>query len=178
MNSIKIFFLKWKVKQALKAQKVTKRQTPNYDEASTIGILLKTEQEAMVQATQLFIQKLLKDGKKVTVLVYIAKPEHTITFNFQHYTVTEKEIDHWGNFNSEIVETFVGQAFDYLYCISKEEEIIFQYILAKSKAKCRVGTYKKENAAFFELMINLQSEQDIDIFTEQALHYTQSIIYN
>ncbi len=178
MNQIKKFFLTWKVKQALKAQKAIKRPTPNYDEASTIGILLKTEQDAMGLAVQHFIQQLTKDGKKVTVLAYLPKPENTVTFNFQHYVITEKDIDTWGNLNSEITETFIGQPFDYLYCISKDDEIIFQYILAKSKAKCRVGAYKKENATFYELMIDLPPEQDIDIFTKQALHYTQSIIYN
>lgn len=178
MNFIKKTLLGWKIKSALKEQKGIRRQTSNYDEATQIGILLKTEDLNMVESIHKFVQKLTKDNKKVTVLVYFPNPINTITFQFQHYSLTEKEVDYWGTIHSEVMETFINQPFDYLYCISKEEELIFEYILAKSKAKCRIGKYGKINEVFFEMMIDQKPEQDIDIFIEQALHYTKSITYN
>lgn len=178
MNFIKKKILAWKVKQAVKAQKSTKRYTPNYDEASNIGILLKVTQSTLLPTVQKFINQLAKEGKKVSVLVYVPANEEMMDFGFQHYTFTEKEIDNWGNINLEVVETFIHQPFDFLYCISKEDELAFQYILAKSKAKCRIGKFGNEGASFYEMMIDLKPTDDIDIFIQQALHYTQSIIYN
>ncbi|TAH17546.1 MAG: hypothetical protein EAZ08_13555 [Cytophagales bacterium] len=178
MNFIKKTFLDWKIKKAINLQKNIRRQTLNYDEASIIGVLLKSEDPAMTQAVQNFLQRLAKDHKKVTVVVYHTTSENVINFQFQHYSFTEKEIDNWGSIRSEIVENFILQSFDYLYCISKEEEPVFQYILAKSQAKCRIGKYNPKNEVFFEMMINQKPEQGIDIFIEQALHYTKSITYN
>ncbi|MCU0393239.1 MAG: hypothetical protein MUE81_19170 [Thermoflexibacter sp.] len=179
MNFLKEFFLKWKIKQALVAQKgMSQRQTPNYDEAKSIGILLYTQNINMTKSIQKLLHTFEKDGKKVTVLAYFPDKENHLEFNFQHFVLTEQEITNWGEIKSEIVETFIHQPFDYLYCISKESSLVFKYILAKSKAKCRVGKYEKSEAAFFELMIDLKTEQDIDFFVQQALHYTQSIIYN
>lgn len=178
MNFIKKNFLRWKIKQAMQAQKSIKRQTPNYDEASSIGILLKTDNPLMLPAIQKLINQLAKDNKKINVLVYVPANEAVIDLGFQHYTFTEKEIDTWGNINLEVVETFMNQSFDFLYCISKNDEPIFQYILAKSKAKCRIGKFDEGNASFYEMMIHLKTEDDIAIFAQQALHYTQSIIYN
>lgn len=178
MNFIKKTFLDWKVRKALIAQKNVRRQTLNYDETSFIGVLIKTEDPSMTQAIQTFLQRLAKDRKKVTVIVYQGAAENTVDFQFQHYLFTEKEIDNWGNIRSETIENFIHQSFDYLYCISKEEEPVFQYILAKSHAKCRIGKYNPKNEAFFEMMIDQKAEQGIDIFIEQALHYTKSITYN
>lgn len=178
MNFIKKTFLDWKIRQAVKKQKDIPRQTLNYHEAKSIGILLKTEDATMVKAVQVFFQKLTKDSKKITILIYQSKPENAVDFQFQHYLLTEKEIDNWGNIHSEIMENFISQPFDYLYCISKEDEPVFQYILAKSKAKCRIGKYSQANEVFFEMMIDQKPEQGIDIFIEQSLHYTKSITYN
>ena len=177
MNFIKKFFLDWKIRQALQLQAGVKRQTPNYDEANTVGILLKTNNLSMAQSIQKFISQLIKDGKRVSILHYIGKNDPTIDLGFQHYSFSEKQIDSLGNINLEVVETFIAQNFDFLYCVSKEDELPFQYILAKSKAKCRVGKFDS-NPSFYELMINLKPEEDIDVFAKQALYYTQSIIYN
>ena len=178
MNFIKKFFLEWKIKQALHAQKGTKRQTPNYDEAESIGVLLKTNQPEMLPALQKLMNQLSKDNKKVNILVYVPAKESVLDFGFQHYTFTEKEIDNWGNINLEVVETFINQPFDFLFCISKEEELVFQYVLAKCKAKCRIGKFSDNNASFYEMRIAMKLSEDIDIFIQNALHYTQSIIYN
>jgi len=178
MNFIKKTFLDWKIKQATKRHKDIPRQTLNYDEAKSVGILLKAEDATMVKAVQIFLQKLTKDNKKIAILIYQSKPENAVDFQFQHYLLTEKEIDNWGNIHSEIMENFISQPFDYLYCISKEDEPVFQYILAKSKAKCRIGKYSQANEVFFEMMIDQKPEQGIDVFIEQSLHYTKSITYN
>ncbi len=178
MNFIKKTLLGWKIKRALKEQIGILRRTPNYDQASLIGILLRTEDPAMVQSIEKFVQKLTNEHKKVTILVYTPASTNVVEFQFQHYLLTEKEIDNWGNIHSEVTETFINQPFDYLYCLNKEEESIFQYILAKSKAKCRIGRYGKESELFFEMMIDQKPEQGIDIFIEHALHYTKSITYN
>ncbi len=179
MNFLKKFFLEWKIKQALKKrQNLAHRRTPNYEEAKSIGILLYVTHSADLVEVKKLLKTFAKDGKKVVCLVYFPKPENLPTLDFQHYVLTDKEIDTWGNVKLEIVQNFIEQPFDYLYCISQEEVLAFQYILASSKARCRIGKYSAQNAVFFEMMIDLKTEQNIKTFTEQALHYTQSIIYN
>lgn len=179
MNFLKKFFLEWKIKQALKEHKVlVNRRTPNYEEAKSVGILVYTSNPTDFVEVKKLIEAFTKDKKKVIALVYFPKQENLSTLDFQHYVLTDKEIDTWGNIKLEIVQNFIEQSFDYLYCISREEVLVFQYVLAKSKAKCRIGEYSEKNAVFFEMMIHLKAEQDIKTFIEQALHYTQSIIYN
>jgi hypothetical protein len=63
-------------------------------------------------------------------------------------------LNFWGNVTSNEVLRFADQPFDYLFYIDIESNPLFNYILAKTKAHCRIGKFKVKENAFYELMID------------------------
>ena len=49
-----------------------------------------------------------------------------------------------------------------------------QNILAKSKAKCRVGRFEEGKSDYFEMMID-HKENNYDQFIDQVFHYIKNV---
>lgn len=177
MNSIKKFFLTLRNKHFLKDTR-NRRSTLNYSEVKSVGLIFYTQNEQMHLHINTFVNKMRKENKEVEALTFFER-NHDNPYNFRYAFFTEKNIGWSGRIKSQEVENFIQKEFDYLYCIAVEEDLrFFEPILARSKAKCRIGNYQVQHESFFELMVSLQSSQDIDILITQMLHYTQAICHN
>jgi hypothetical protein len=73
---------------------------------------------------------------------------------------------------------FLDTSFDFLFCIESEHQPVFDVILSKTKANCRVGLYDEKRTGLFELMVNNPNPKDIGETLKQMLNYTKLLIYN
>ncbi len=138
---------------ALKRNRNLRASMP-YKKAQQIGILFSVEDKQKHLEIKEFIHQLEQDGKKVHVLEYLPLQKENYEFMFDFFSI--KDINFWGKINSDSVERFCETPFDYLFYIDREPNLMALYLLASSKARCRVGRYKEGGNPFFELMI----EQD------------------
>lgn len=176
MNSIKKFFFDWRSTQLLRKFRAP-RQTLNYKEAKSVGILFITHNDNMHQAVNHFIKMLKQEGKKYTALTFFDRQsDNPYTFKYDFFT--EKDIDFFGNIKSEPVTEFINTDFDYLYCLCTEPTDVFDPILASCKAKCRVGFFRENKVGLFEMMIQLKPEESVDKLIDQMVHYTKAIEHN
>ena len=127
------------------------RSSIPYQQALSIGILFSVEDKQKHEAIKDFIKQLQQDGKKVTVLEFLPKQKENYEFLFDF--ITKKHLSFWGKVNSPDADKFMEMPFDYLYCIDNTSNPLIMHLLAKSKAKCRIGKFSKQDNAFFELMI-------------------------
>ncbi|TRX60856.1 hypothetical protein FNH22_07380 [Fulvivirga sp. M361] len=127
------------------------RSTMAYRSAKNVGIVFSVEDLKKHELIKRFKKALENDGKNVSVLAYVPKGHQNFEFLFDFFTI--KELDFWGQFNSEAVQKFTSQSFDYLFYLDQEGNPLIRNILAMSKAKCRVGNCLEDNANFCELMI-------------------------
>lgn len=179
MNTVKQYFLEQHNKN-IKEKKIqgSAKQTPNYDDAEHIGILFFTRNEKMHSFINRFQQKIDADKKQLTALTFDDDVRQN-RYLFEYSFFKMKELDLFGKIKSEFVEKFVNTEFDYLFCVTVENDIdIFDQILAHSKAKCRVGNYREDKSHLYELMIRLQPEDDIDKLIDAMLKRTQAIRFN
>lgn len=91
------------------------------------------------------------DGKKVTVLEYLPKQKDNYEFLFDFFT--SKDLSFWGKVKSPDADRFIETPFDYLYCIDNDSNPLILHVLARSKARCRIGKFAKPFDPYFELMI-------------------------
>jgi len=143
-------FLHLRTNSALKSNKSLRSSIP-YQQALSIGILFSVEDKQKHEAIKDFIKQLQQDGKKVTVLEFLPKQKENYEFLFDFFTT--KDLSFWGKVNSPDADKFMEMPFDYLYCIDNTSNPLIMHLLAKSKAKCRIGKFSKQDNAFFELMI-------------------------
>lgn len=160
-----------------KASSDAVRTTSNYQDAKSIGILFKIEDDEKHDALNTFVKQLQQEGKDLTLLTYFERLENN-PYNFRYEFFSKKDISTLGKIKSRPVQNFIETPFDYLYCITVNHFLPFDYILLKSQAKCRIGRYFPDQESCFELMLDLKEEEGVDELIKQMLHYTKKLTKN
>ncbi|MDX1904726.1 MAG: hypothetical protein SFU27_11260 [Thermonemataceae bacterium] len=163
-----------KSKPIVTAQPVI-RNTLNYDEAKEIGVLFSHSNEDNPKALNYFVKLLKKDGKNIKILAYFEE-KHSNPYDFRFDFFTAKEVDNRNQVKSLQVEEFIQKEFDYVYCINVTEFAVFDYIMQKSRAKCRIGKFYPKHTDGFEIMIDMGENTNAVDLILQMLHYTKSLI--
>ena len=148
---MKLNFLNIRTNNQLKKNKSLRSSIP-YKQALTVGVLFTVEDKKKHDDIKEFIHKLEQDGKKVQVLEYLPVKKDNYEFMFDFFTIND--ISFWGKIESEKTLKFSDTPFDYLFCLDTERNPMVLYLLARSKAKCRVGRFQDQEKSFFELMID------------------------
>lgn len=148
---MKLSILNFRTRSQLKNNK-TLRATVPYNHAVTVGILFTVEDKKKHDEIKEFVHRLEREGKKVQVISFLPPNKDNYEFLFDFFT--EKDISFWGNILSSSAEKFYNVPFDYLYYLDSVPNPILLHVLARSKAKCRVGRYWKSGDTYFELMID------------------------
>jgi len=152
---MKIKFLKIRTKNQLKRNRTVRTSTA-YNRAGTVGILFSVEDKKKHDDIKELIHKLEHDGKKVQVLEFLPQKKENYEFMFDFFTL--KDISFWGKIESEKTLKFADSPFDFLFCIDISPSPMMHYLLARSKAKCRVGKFQEGEEPFFEFMINSNNQ--------------------
>ncbi|MBX2945528.1 MAG: hypothetical protein KF725_06820 [Cyclobacteriaceae bacterium] len=148
---MKMSFLNIRTKSQLKRNKTVRTSIP-YTQVQSVGVLFSIEDKKKHDEIKDFIHRLERDGKKVKVMAYLPPNKDNYEFLFDFFT--QKEISFWGAFTSETAVKFFNTPFDYLYYLDTKPNPMMLNILARSKARCRIGGYWENNKSFFEFMLS------------------------
>lgn len=173
MSGIKEYFLGLRNRFSSKKDEF-ERYALNYEEAGTIGILFYDFTQSQKSVIASFVDKLRLEGKKVKVLIY-SEEDQTEVIGRPFPTFTQKEISVLGNIQSQEVLDFTDESFDYLFCLYLKHIPTFDYILAKSKAKLRIGKYFENSENYLDLMLNLPENASFATLIEMMLQYTKKL---
>ncbi len=160
-------FLKLKTSSYLKRNRTLRSSMP-YKQAAKVGIIFTAEDKQKHELIKDFIRKLEHDGKKVATISFLPKKKENFEFLFDFFT--DKDLTFWGNITSPNASTFAETPFDYLFYLDSEPNLLIMNLLAKSKAKCRIGKYMDNNEPYFEFMI--ESSQGIKGLIDEMYKYT------
>jgi len=115
-----------------KLSKLQKSENLSYGGANSIGILynaLEFDKSLIEELSDSFNG----DGKETASMAYTTK-ETDDRFSF-----CKKDVSISGEFKKEPIEFFTNRAFDFLISLDTSGDINFKYVLALSKATCKVG---------------------------------------
>ena len=80
------------------------------------------------------------DSHQITLLLIAYNNSKEIIKGYPvDFEIGEKDFDFWGNEKEESLKKISETSYDYLFCLNSSPILPFESILAKSKAKCRVG---------------------------------------
>lgn len=167
---MKFRFLRYKTKGFLKRNKALRVSLP-YQQALSVGILFSVEDKLKHDEIKEFIRHLEHDGKQVKVISFLPKNKDNYEFMFDFFT--EKDLSFWGNINSTTALNFTELPFDFLYYIDTTPNPMLMNLIARSKAKCRVGKFWEDKESFFEMMI--QSNNGHKTLIETMYRYTKAL---
>ena len=115
-----------------KLSKLPKSENQSYRSASTIGILYNSEEFEKGLIDEL-TDSLTGDGKETASMAFTLK-ESDDRFSF-----CKKDVSISGELKKEPVGFFTNRAFDFLISLDTSGDINFKYVLALSKATCKIG---------------------------------------
>lgn len=167
---MKFKFLRYKTKAYLKKNK-TPRYSEAYKKAVSVGVIFTVEDRQKHDQIKNLIRKLEQDGKQVKALAYL--PPHQENYEFLFDFFTYREISFWGNITASSAVTFAEAPFDFLLYLDAVPNELILNVVAKSKAKCRIGKFWKEGESFFEMMI--ESQGDSKTLIDELYRYTSAL---
>ena len=146
---IKKLFLKYKSKSSSGEKEHT-----TYSNGKNFGILY--NQQEFDQGSISILEEILKNDDKIVSMMGFCQE---ITEDSSLYS--KKDISPTGSIKKELLTFFVDQPFDFLISLDTAENENYKYILAKSKAICKVGF----EAAEYEELLQLALKKDLDDHT-------------
>ncbi|WP_436516262.1 DUF6913 domain-containing protein [Ekhidna sp. To15] len=137
-----------------------------YAEANNVGILYNTDEFSAEVIEKL--EELLKgDNKDVAKIGYADKPsEDKLIFS-------KKDISGTGNIKNDNLSFFINQTFDFLVSLDTSENINYKYVLAISKATCKVGF---ETEQYYDLLqLSLKKDESTPTAVTNMVRYLKMI---
>ncbi|MEQ9467874.1 MAG: hypothetical protein RLN88_10720 [Ekhidna sp.] len=144
---IKNIFLNHKGKPTLAG-----KEHCSYAESSSIGILYNSNEFSSETINKL--EELIKnDGKSVAKIGYADKPsEDVLIFH-------KKDISGTGTIRKDNLSFFINQTFDFLISLDTSENINYKYVLALSKATCKVGFETEQYYDLLQLALKMDESK-------------------
>ena len=148
---MKLSLLKRNTRSLLKTNQSLRVNVP-YKKAITVGVIFSVEDKQKHDLIKDFIKKLELDEKKVTVMSFLPKKKENYEFLFDFFS--DNDLSFWGKITSSGASSFAETPFDFLFYVDTQPNDFILNLIARSKAKCRIGKYYGGNDdSYFELMI-------------------------
>ncbi|MCQ2253190.1 MAG: hypothetical protein MJZ61_07055 [Bacteroidales bacterium] len=119
----------------------------NLQSADTVGVLFDSTQQSSYQAARAFVNSLVEKGKKVMALGMVLNQEMLNYYVqqdcFSFFSLEKTTFLCYPD--SPAVEQFVSRDFDLLVNVSTVENLSVDYVMALSKAKCKISPVLSNN---------------------------------
>ena len=146
---MRLKLLKVRTDWELKKNKASRSTVP-YQQALNVGVVFTVEDKQKHESVKEFIKKLEHDGKKVQVIEFLPEDRENYEFKFDFFS--EKDLSFWGKITAENALRFSDAPFDFLFYIDINPNPFIMYLLARGKARCRVGRSWEQGRPYFEFM--------------------------
>lgn len=148
------------------------REYMTFDKAKKIGIVYNALEKPDADLVMKFSTMLESKGKVVNTLGYInrKKLDGEYTPNFRNDFFCNKDLTAMRLPKEMSVKRFITEPFDYLINLYEQDDFALIGISALSKAKFRIGLYRKEYIDCFDLMLK-PSEPGLQNLIDQIIHY-------
>jgi hypothetical protein len=167
---MRLSFLKFKTNSYLKKNKAMRANLP-YKQALSVGVIFSVEDKVKHDEVKEFVKRLELDGKQVKVICFLPRNKDNYEFMFDFFT--DKDLSFWGAITSATAMRFSNTPFDFLYYVDMTPNPFILNLIARSKAKCRVGRFWENSNAFFEMMI--ESKNGTKSLMDVMHQYTRAL---
>ena len=147
------------------------RKNISFAMATTIGVLFTIEDIGKHTAVKNFVNDLKHENKEIDILAFLPKGKDNHEFLFKFFT--GKDFDILGRVKNPHVEEFINKPFDFLFCLDFAANLFIKNVLARSKAKCRVGNYSDTNQSQLELLVKPRAKK-FEMLNTDLLHYAKT----
>lgn len=173
-RNIKQFFAARSLKNELAAHpRHTSAHKFRFDQLRTVGILFDASGQEDYELVRRYVVYLREHSKKVKALGFFnSKEVPQLTYSRLEYDFfAAKELNWFGKPSAPVISNFINEEFDLLIDLNIHDHFPLKYISALSKAKFKVGKYKEQEEAVYDMMIDADNTQTLKYFLRQVDTY-------
>jgi hypothetical protein len=159
-------------------QEGERKQKPvNLEYARSVALLYYLPDETIYKKMESILGKFNDMNIKTRVVCYtdLKINPHYFIPKISQDIITAKDINWKYQPQKAFVKDFIETPFDILIDLSLTEHLPLLYLAALSKSGLKVGRYEEDLQMFYDLMIHTGTEETIDSFSEQVIHYLSKI---
>lgn len=173
---MKKFFLSTAIRRLIKQNTAVRYNTP-YQESTSFLVLFTAAGNDKISQMRSFEAKLKADGKDVAFIFFLGKDEdaHDVGIDEGMTKYTIKDVNYFGQLKNDELNKLLNKDFDFLLHVDKEQCLYTDLLMARSKARCRVGNFMENKHTIYDLMVKVKDNTRYDFFLEQMYRYTKSL---
>jgi len=122
-------------------------------------------------------EKFQLDKKTVSFLYLLLKEENRPNGALDDHMIPidKRNIGMFGDIKEEVVNHILTQKYDFVINADLYPNIYSDYLLAKSKSKCKIGRFFDDHDKFYDLMIQTNDGSDQEYYLNQVYHYIKQL---
>ena len=154
------------------------RKLITFDQAVSIGILYDSSDEKDFELVRKYVKEIREQHHKEVLALGYYDQKELPPMRFSKLGLdffTRKDLNWYYKPMASIVRNFSQREFDILIDLHTGNSIPFQYIVAGSKAKFKIGKYERKSTPFYDLMISVPEQTSLKQFIEQVNHYLKAL---
>jgi hypothetical protein len=157
------------------------RRTPrvsNLSSAQSVGLIYRVDDEEKLEVVKNYVKHLKEEEgiRKVFALGYVEGKELPeflkAKLEFDYFCFKDMSWDFHPTGNAP--KNFCEEAFDILIDMEREEIIPLRHVLNRSKARLKVGYYTQDFMHFYDIMIDVKTNEIVDYIAQ--VNYYLSIL--
>lgn len=120
------------------------------------------------------ITKSLQEEKKIVSVISVINERvipNYINPTIRFDVITLKDLNFFNIPKNNFVNDFINNEYDLLIDFSEDDDFIFKYLLALSKAKLKIGDISEAKKKYLDLMIKNTDKKNHKLFIENIKHY-------
>lgn len=171
MSFITRYIANYQVKKIASAPR--EKQFIKLPEAKSVGIIFDATSGEDFEIIKKYIQQLKEITKGIHAIGFV---DNKITPNYSYIKTdidlfNKKELKRLYQPLSPYIKTFIETPRDILIDANVGNKLPLQYIVAASKAKCKVGQHTVGNELFHDVLLNVGPNNGLEFFLQQSLKY-------
>lgn len=163
----------------LKQIQLNKREQKqiSIERARSVALLYYLPDEETYKKVDLIINRLTELKLKVRVVCYtdLKLIPHYFIPKISQDILTAKDVNWRIQPQKPFVKEFINTSFDLLIDLSLNDHLPLLYCAALSNAGLKVGRFQEDHQLFYDLLIHAGTDETIDSFADQVIHYLSMI---
>lgn len=164
------------LREALAERKAVVR---NLAQAGKVGIVYHVTDEASFQQVRNYVKKVKEELgiNRIMALGFVDEKQlpHYMHAKLNFDAFTQKELNWYRIPSGNTVENFIAEEYEVLIDLTLEDVLPVQYIVARSRARFKVGRYSETNRHLLDMMIDMAGSQSLPQLITQVDRYLMMV---
>ncbi len=143
--------------------------------ARKVAIVYVVEDEAAHNHVKNYVKR-VKEELGISNIMALGYSDQKVMPHFLHArlnfdAICQKDLNWYRIPQGNAVQNFMAEEFEVLIDLSLEDRLPVQYILAKSRARFKVGRWSESNKKILDMMIDMAGSRSLPQLIQQVHHY-------